>query len=164
MQSRLVMFVGFVASQLFTACLSEPSQAVSSSELAEYGDAEYGSIPPPDPLPPPGPGQPPFPIPTQPGHNYPPPPPGHDPDGPYQPAPLYPCLSCHRPSSPLPPLPAQCTRCHKITAPRDPHNGMYPPGQGPDFEPGDAPVPDFCLDCHRIKPKPIVLLDAQAIE
>jgi hypothetical protein len=140
MQPRSIL-IGLVATGLFVACVDNPSETTLRQQLTEYGgdDSEGETLPPP---PPPS------------GHQYPQPPPGHDPDGPYYPAPLYPCLSCHRPAS-QPPLPAQCTRCHKITDPTDPHNGIYPPGQGPDFEPGGTPVPDFCLDCHRIKPMPM---------
>ncbi len=157
MQSRFVLLVAGIATG-FVACAADPMQTTSWHPLTEYGDGESspdeGEDVPPPPPPEYGEGET---VPPQ-GHDYPPPPPGHDPDGPYYPAPLYPCLSCHRPAS-GPPLPAQCTRCHKITSPSDPHNGIYPPGQGPDFEPGDTPIPDFCLDCHRIKPKPIATFE-----
>jgi hypothetical protein len=93
-----------------------------------------------------------------------PPPPDHQPDYPPRPVPVGKCLECHRPGypGPLPPIPATpCVGCHNIAPPNDPHWPNYPPGPGRDLEPGPFPIPGYCLDCHKIRPKPIpVVVDA----
>ena len=81
-------------------------------------------------------------------------------DGPAYPTQPRDCVGCHKslpPPTPKPSIPTKCLKCHT-----DPHGGNYPPGQGPDFEPGDFPIDPMCLQCHQIKrpmPDPILTVE-----
>ena len=72
-------------------------------------------------------------------------------DGPAYPTQPRDCIGCHTnlpPEIPKPKIPTKCLKCHT-----DPHGGNYPPGRGPDFEPGDFPIDPMCFQCHQLKPK-----------